>query len=729
MSARTELLARDLQDLRRQYLKLLIVVGAVLVWSAAMRFFSHDSRWERTWPVLVAVLAAVVLGGALLRRHFGWAALAVTLCLSTAVLLEVHLVGGVLSLAMLPALVVLVSAMSAPLTLLTGGYLALGLLLQARLGPPGGLPLEASLASVLLVSAASLASSHQFQTAFSWARSAAHRAEKAAADSQDRRREAIKAVTAMRNAYYLLERTNHALAQTQAELVEARRLKTEFVNMVSHELRAPLNYIVGFSELMVNSPEVYSTQPWPPRLLQDLTEIYRSSSHLSRLIDDILDLAQIEAHRLLLRREYCDLATVAREAASIVRPWQERKGLALEEHYEDDLPPLYLDRTRVRQVVLNLLNNAVRFTDEGKITLRVYRHRGEVLLSVSDTGPGIPEDKLDRIFEEFVRLDAPGGRPVEGTGLGLAISRRLVQMHGGRVWATSQVGRGSTFFVSFAPASQEAVPATRGIPPSYWEELQKQGLSRDILLCLGREEVRASLAEELPEYDVVLGHASAVASAVRELRPRAVVVDQRDTNPEEVRDLLDEVPDDVPVVSLSLHGSGEDRLEGTEAHLVKPVSRARLLETLARVCPGAEEVLVVDDDPRMQRFIRATLESADRRYRVYAVGSAAEALQRVRLGSTHVILLDLRLPDMDGTDLLRLLRRDGALKQVPVITVSAVVNPGEDLSESRETFAVSCKRRLGKPQVMQLLRTSLDEIPPRRHWEELEPEPAAGGGG
>ena len=471
MSANTDLLVRDLQDLRQQYFRLLLGVGGALVWSSAMRFFSHDTRWERTWPVVTAVLAAVLIGGLLAQRRFSWASAGASLCLATGILLEVRLVGGSLALALLPALVVLVSAISSGLAVAVGAYLMLGMMALSRVGGPAGPELTLSLLTLLLVTLASLASSWQFRTAFSWARSAADRAERAAADSQDRRREALRAVTAMKNAYYLLERTNHALAQAQAELVEARRLKTEFVNMVSHELRAPLNYIVGFSELMVNSPEVYGAQPWPPRLHQDLSEIYHSSSHLSKLIDDILELAQIEAHRLILKREPVDLADVAKEAAAIVRPWQQRKGLALSEHYGPHLPPLYLDRTRVRQVVLNLLNNAVRFTEAGEISLSVHRERDEVRLSVTDTGPGIPEDKLTRIFEEFVRLEASGGRPSEGTGLGLAISRRLVEMHGGRIWASSTVGRGSTFHVSFPVVRQEGGTDHSAPPASYWEAL------------------------------------------------------------------------------------------------------------------------------------------------------------------------------------------------------------------------------------------------------------------
>jgi len=723
MSANAELLVRDLQDLRRQYFRLLLGVGGVLVWSSAMRFFSHDTRWERTWPVVAAVLTAVLVGGLLAGRSFTGAAAGATLFLATGILLEVHLVGGSLALALLPALVVLVSAISSLTAAATGGYLMAGMLALSRLGGPTGAELTLALLTLLLVTLASLASSWQFRTAFSWARSAADRAERAAADSQDRRREALRAVTAMKNAYYLLERTNHALAQAQAELVEARRLKTEFVNMVSHELRAPLNYIVGFSELMVNSPEVYGAQPWPPRLHQDLSEIYRSSSHLSKLIDDILELAQIEAHRLILKRDHVDPATVAREAADIVRPWQQRKGLTLVEHYEAGLPPLYLDRTRIRQVVLNLLNNAVRFTEGGTISLSVHRERDEVLVSVTDTGPGIPEDKLLRIFEEFVRLEASGSRPSEGTGLGLAISRRLVEMHGGRIWATSTVGRGSTFHVSLPIVGQEGDGAAQAPPSSYWEALQRQGLARDVLLFLGTEEGRAILAGELPEYDIVLAAPETVSGVMRELRPRAVVVDQRTVDPEEVLTDVEDVSDDVPTVSLSLEGREEDRLTGTQAHLTKPLTRQRLLQTLERVCPGAESVLVVDDDPRMQRFVGATLEASGGGYRVQAVATAREALERLRLGETHVVLLDLRLPDMDGGQMVRVMRREEALNAVPVITVSAVLNPGEEAGDEHDQFSVSCRRRLTKPQVVQLLKTSLDEIPPRRHWGEPVPEP------
>jgi len=724
MLQETELLAEDLADLRQRYLRLLIAIGAALAWLFGMRFFSYNTAWERTWPVVGIVLAGSALGYRLRRNHLTLAATCQSLLLAAALLVETWLVGSQPAMAFFPALVVLIAAVSTPIAVATASFGVAGAFALAYLGhdievgPPW---------LVLVLTAAAVAvSSRQFLTTFAWARSAAHRAEAAARDAQKRREEVMATNRALRNAYYLVERTNHALAQAQAELVEARRLKTEFVNTVSHELRAPLNYVVGFSELMVNSPSVYGEAPWPEGLREDLQEIFNSSSHLSRLIDDILDLAQINAHRMVLNREHANLADVAHEAVAIVRPWQERKGLRLIEECDGELPHLLLDRTRVRQIILNLLNNAVRFTERGTITLRVQRQGSQAVVSVADTGPGIPDEQLPRVFQEFVQLDMGQGRPLGGSGLGLAICRRFVEMHGGQIWAKSTVGAGSTFFVSlpFTPPVATTRTDADSLSASYWQVLQKQGPGKDILLLVGGSDVLLQLQHDMPDYELAQVSQESVASSLEQLRPRAIVVDRREADVQSVAEAIDSSPHDVPIVALSLRSLTDRGLEGTKAHLVKPVTRARLLETLARVCPAAENVLVVDDDPRMRHFLAATLESSGKGYRVESLASPTEAIRRMREGAAHVLLLDLRLPEVDGTSVLQVLREDELLSKIPVITISAYLDPSEELAQQREVISLSCKRRLGRQQLLAVLKATLEETAPRFQWEGLGSAPA-----
>ncbi len=718
-------LAQDLADLRSGYLCLLAGVGLAAGWLAAMRFLSYDRHWERTWPLLILTVgsscAALVLRG----RRTPLAAAVVALCLTFAVVLEASLSHSALALSFLPGLMVLIAGTSLPLSLACGALALVGLHFLAQSLPPAeGALLPFALLCLLTTTAASAAAARQFLAAFSWARSAARRASRAAAEAQRRREEAVKAATALRNAYYLLKRTNHALALAQAELLQARQLKTEFVNTVSHELRAPLNYILGFSELMVKSPEVYGNVPWPPGLREDLEEIYKSSSHLTRLIDDILDLAQIEAHRLSLSKELVSLPAIAQEAADMVRPWAERKGLRFVEEYAADLPPLYLDRTRIRQVILNLLNNAIRFTERGTIAIKVTRQGDQALIQVQDTGPGIPPEKLSSIFEEFVQLDMGNGRPVGGSGLGLAISRRFVQLHGGHIWAESTPGQGSTFSVSLplVEGPPMILTGTAAQQPAYWETLQRQGLAQELVLAVGNDGLASLLREELEAYDVQLATPESVQRLVDELRPKAVIIDGQIPSSEDLLKAALSSTHDVPVISLPALERLPAQPPGAQLHLAKPVTRGKLLEAIQRVAPEATNVLVVDDDPRMQRFLKAVLGSAPARYEVLLASDTTSAMQFLLQEQVDLILLDLMLPGRSGFELLRELRAQEPFRDLPVITISAYISPSEEEPDQPQLFCIARRGWFGREQVAALLRAALQELSPRFSWGAPAPE-------
>ncbi|MHB0874520.1 MAG: ATP-binding response regulator [Anaerolineae bacterium] len=718
----------DVEGLRPRYFNTVSLVCGLCAWLLAARVTSWGPAWDAAWPAALMLLLGVAGGQRLYRRHFLPAAAVLSGAAATALLLQHWAVPDRLVLVMLPALAVLTAGMSAWLCVLVGVYALAGLAALDRLS---GVPLFGpqwvlTASATALVSLAAITTARRFETAFDWARKAAQRAEAAARDAQKRREEAIAAVQALRNAYYLIERTNHAFAEAQSELTEARRMKTEFVNTVSHELRAPLNFIVGFSEMMATSPEVYGPAPWPPNLSQDIEEIYKSSEHLSRLIDDILDLAQIEAQRLVLKREPVGLADIAREAADMVRPWMQRKGLTFRESYEDDNALLSLDRTRVRQVVLNLLNNAARFTERGSVSLSVAMQGSQVVLTVKDTGPGIAAEQLPRVFEEFVQLDTGHGRAVGSSGLGLAICRRFVDMHGGRIWAESTVGEGSAFAVGFPLASRSPVlrTDTQSLGPGYWPTLQRQGLGRRIALTVAGEETVERLSRALTGHDVVRAAPEELAELVERVRPQAIIVDADVASVVAVEAVVDRSAHDVPLISFCQPTTQRD-IPGVKEHLPKPVTRRRLLETLRRVCPGAERVMVVDDDPTMRRLLATALESAGCGYRVDTVASGRAALSRLLERPPHVLLLDLCLPDISGFEVLAAMRQDDLLRSVPVITVSAYVSQDDDHQEPPSWLSVRCKGPLGRTQLAALLNCALEEVPARYRWAELVAVPPA----
>ena len=270
----------------------------------------------------------------------------------------------------------------------------------------------------------------------------------------------------LRQALDDLKEANHQLSQLhrlahnlRAQADDARRSKEQFVANVSHELRTPLNMIIGFSEMAMNSPETYGPDI-PQALLADLDIVLRNSRHLSSLIDDVLDLSQIDAGQMALMKEKVALREIVAAAETAVRPLFDSKGLSLRTAIPGELSPLYCDRIRIRQVLLNLLSNAGRFTERGGVRVAARQEANQVVVSVADTGPGIREEEMDEVFKPFQQLDGTVRSHWTGSGLGLSISKHFVELHKGRMWLESEPGRGATFFFRLPIA--EAVSAEDG---------------------------------------------------------------------------------------------------------------------------------------------------------------------------------------------------------------------------------------------------------------------------
>jgi signal transduction histidine kinase len=236
-------------------------------------------------------------------------------------------------------------------------------------------------------------------------------------------------------------------AAAMSQLRELDRLKSSFLANMSHELRTPLNSILGFTDVMLEGLDGNLTD----YMDNDLRLIQKNGQHLLHLINDVLDMAKIESGRMNLHPETFKVQSVLEEVVSITSTLASEKNLSLfiDEASEQEIE-IYADNTRLRQVMINLVNNSIKFTEKGRISICAKAMEGaRVLITVKDTGLGIPPDKLEAVFQEFTQVDTSSTRKVGGTGLGLPISRRLVEMHGGRLWAESSgiQGEGSTFYV------------------------------------------------------------------------------------------------------------------------------------------------------------------------------------------------------------------------------------------------------------------------------------------
>ena len=249
-----------------------------------------------------------------------------------------------------------------------------------------------------------------------------------------------------------------ALAMQNARLFHqlqvASRHKSQFLANMSHELRTPLNAILGYTELIAD--RIYGEVP--EKINEVLDRVQKSGRHLLGLINDVLDLSKIEAGQLTLGLSDYSFADIVHSVASAVESLAAEKQLALTVEVAPDLPLGHGDERRITQVLLNLVGNAIKFTDKGEVAIRVANSGGEFQASVADTGPGIAESDRQKIFEEFQQVDNSPTRTKGGTGLGLAIAKRIVELHGGRIWVESTVGKGSTFFFS-VPVQAAAVAA------------------------------------------------------------------------------------------------------------------------------------------------------------------------------------------------------------------------------------------------------------------------------
>lgn len=243
-----------------------------------------------------------------------------------------------------------------------------------------------------------------------------------------------------------LQETNAELEAAREAAEEAKHFRGQFLANMSHELRTPLNAIIGFSETMLKFPAMYDDVRLPNAYEADLQQIYTSGRQLLTLINDILDLAKVDAGKLEVRMGRVELQPLILSVVSTAGGLIGGKSVRLAQNVPGYLPIVWADEARVRQVLLNLYSNAAKFTDHGEIILSVYEIEGGVCISLSDTGIGISESNLEMIFEEFKQAETGGRDPRSGAGLGLAISRQLMTLMGGRIWAESELGKGSTFY-------------------------------------------------------------------------------------------------------------------------------------------------------------------------------------------------------------------------------------------------------------------------------------------
>ncbi len=378
--------------------------------------------------------------------------------------------------------------------------------------------------------------------------------------------------------------------QTAERLTEMDKVKSQFLANMSHELRTPLNSIIGFSRVILKGIDGALTE----QQAQDLTSIYNSGRHLLELINGILDMSKIEAGKMEMVFEEVDLHDVIKGVMSTaVGLVKDKPAVTLREEIVAPLPTVNADATRVRQVLINLMSNAAKFTDLGSITLRASPveerdpRTGQaaqyVQVSVEDTGTGIAEQDMHKLFEAFSQVDASPTRKVGGTGLGLSISRHMIEMQGGRIWAESTLGRGSTFSFTL-PVYQHAPPPAAGVPAA----------GPAIMIVEDDQGIAGLYRRYLEPHGYSVIHidksANAAASAARH-HPAAILLDVIMPVRDGWQVLADlkqnEQTRDIPVIVCTIVSDRERALNlGAADYLNKPILEADLLQALEKVVPA-----------------------------------------------------------------------------------------------------------------------------------------------
>lgn len=460
---------------------------------------------------------------------------------------------------------------------------------------------------------------------------------------------------------------------------EANRLKSRLLSTVSHELRTPLGLIVGLSNLLLQDEP--HQQDAARRL--DLTRIHASAQHLDGLIRDVLDLSQSEIAQLKLALEPIDIAEALATVVAVGEQLASDKGLAWHAEIPSGLPTILADRTRLRQVALNLVSNAVKFTERGSVTLRVSAAEQLLMVAVIDTGLGIPLAEQALIFDEFRQSERTAARGYGGLGLGLAVCKRLVELHGGTIGVHSfgDEGAGSTFYFTLP---LEPLPA---------EQHQRSPLvpGQTVLLLADESTTGAQVRQYLQQQGflvetLALGHAGWPAHML-DAPPGAVILERRRASAQgwELLKVLREHPltATIPVLFYSLEVNGGALLDLD--YLAKPMAMAELARALERQGLTATQdaepksILIVDDEPGTLELHARIVNSWSPRCRIRKAHNGREAVELIRREHPDLILLDLMMPELDGFGVLEQMQRDASSRDIPVIVLTGQILTQADM--------------------------------------------------
>jgi signal transduction histidine kinase/DNA-binding response OmpR family regulator len=472
-----------------------------------------------------------------------------------------------------------------------------------------------------------------------------------------------------------LKRREQEVAAARDEAMRATRAKSQFLASMSHELRTPLNAIIGYSEMLQEEAEDLGQD----RFLPDLMKIREAGKHLLSLINDVLDLSKIEAGKMDVVVVEFEVADLLEQVHSVIAPLIAKNANVLKVICAPDLGTMRSDQTKLRQSLLNLLSNAAKFTDGGRITLTARRiadpDGDRVQFVVSDTGIGMTPEQLQGLFQAFSQARSSTSRDYGGTGLGLAITRHFCRMLGGDVAVESMPGKGSSFTLTLPAVCPAATPqvTTSSVPARPADALGT------VLIIDDEEPAHELLERELASAGFYILHAAGGREGLKlakQARPDVITLDiiMPDLDGWSVLKALKADPElcNIPVVLVTIMGDRDLGFAlGAADYITKPLDRDLLMRAVGRHVRSGDraQVLVVDDDPKTRDMLRRTLQKAG--WTVAEAANGCEALEALERAKPALVLLDLLMPGMDGFEVLERLNGDSTWREVPVIIVTA----------------------------------------------------------